>query len=110
MPPEVVLHRRTHFETEFSSYVWCPSELFNFHKIMLHVPIVPSIAIYVSICLDIILELRKCYSRYFFIILYILMFDVFSTLFQHDDLLTTSSVTLQHMIVFSFTTTTSFYC
>ena len=57
MPPEVVLHGRTYFETEFSSYVQCPTEVFNFHKTKLHVPFATSISIYLSICLDIILEL-----------------------------------------------------
>ena len=37
VPPEVVLHRRTH--TDFSSYVQYPIEMFNSHKIKLHVPL-----------------------------------------------------------------------
>ena len=57
-----------------------------------------------------LIGLRKCHNRYSFMISSIVMFYVFSYFSQHDDLLTTSSVTLQHMMWFSFTTTTSFYC
>ena len=104
VPPEVVLHRRTH--TDFSSYVQYPIEMFNSHKIKLHVPLYhlsPFMKVFDWI-------VRKCHNRYSFMISSIVMFYVFSYFSQHDDLLTTSSVTLQHMMWFSFTTTTSFYC
>ena len=108
VPPEVVLRRGTYFETEFWSFVQCPIEVFNFHKIKLHVPLYdlsPFMKVF-----DWISCSKNAITAILFMISSILMFYIFSDFFQHDDLLTTSSVTLQHMIVFSFTTTTSFYC
>ena len=103
---------------KISSSVRCPIELFNFHKIKLHVKLYnlsPFMIVFDWISYsnsqqEIFCSLRKCHNRYSFMISSIVMFYVFSYLSQHDDLLTTSSVTLQHMMWFSFTTTTSFWC
>ena len=105
VPPEVVLHRGTYFETEFSSSVQYPIEMFNSHKIKLHVPLY-----HLSPFMKVFDWISYSNNRYSFMISSIVMFYVFSYFSQHDDLLTTSSVTLQHMMWFSFTTTTSFYC